>query len=198
MAMIRITMASHNQHKIREVRAILGEEVDLTGLEALGCDQEIPEPYDTLEQNALAKARYIFNTHQVNCFADDTGLEVMSLDNRPGVMSARYAGPGKNNQANIRKLLHELRRQINRAARFRTIIALIINGEEHLFEGVVHGSIAEKPSGEEGFGYDPVFIPDGYSQSFADMDPAEKNSISHRYAAISKLYDFLKQRSFAG
>ncbi len=183
--------ASHNRHKIQEVTDILGPDFQLSGLSDIGCYEEIPEPYDTLEENAMAKARHVFTHYGKNCFADDTGLEVDALNGLPGVLSARYAGPGKNNRANVAKLLRELEGETNRKARFRTVVALILDGCEHLFEGIVNGRIIHEPRGDQGFGYDPVFIPDGYTVTFAEMDAAEKNRISHRYTAIAKLAVFL-------
>lgn len=188
----RLVFASHNPHKIQEISDILGPQLAVTGLTELGCFEEIPEPYDTLEENAMAKARYIYDTYQVDCFADDTGLEVDALGGQPGVRSARYAGAEKNSQANVSKLLTELSGISNRRARFRTVIALVMQGRVYLFEGIVEGAISHVPTGEKGFGYDPVFIPDGYDKSFAEMDDELKNKISHRKMAISKLVDFLK------
>jgi len=186
-----LVFASHNLNKIQEVNDILGPGFRLSGLDDIGCHEEIPEPYETLEDNALAKARYVFNKYGKDCFADDTGLEVAALNGRPGVQSARYAGPEKDSAANMAKLLDELSGKTNRKARFRTVIALIIDGEEHIFEGIVNGRITDKPMGEKGFGYDPVFIPKGYDQTFGELDAAIKNRISHRYAAIEKLAGFL-------
>lgn len=186
----RFVFASHNRHKIEEVTDILGPGFELLGLDDIGCHDDIPEPYDTLEENAMAKARHVFTHYGKNCFADDTGLEVDVLGGLPGVLSARYAGPGKNSLANVEKLLRELEGKANRKARFRTVVALILNGREHLFEGIVNGTIIHEPRGQQGFGYDPVFIPDGYTVTFAEMAAAEKNRISHRYAAIAKLAAF--------
>ncbi len=187
----QLVFASHNLNKVEEIRDILGAGFDLTGLDELGCFEEIPEPYDTLEENALAKARFVYTLYGKNCFADDTGLEVEALNGEPGVRSARYAGPGKDSAANVEKLLLELFNQTNRKARFRTVIALVLNGREYLFEGIVTGTITKVPLGKKGFGYDPVFIPDGYKKTFAEMDAIEKNRISHRQAAIVKLSNFL-------
>ncbi len=190
--MISITFASHNHDKVEEIRAILEGNFLITGLHDLGCHEDIPEPYDTLEANALTKARYVYNNYSVNCFADDTGLEVDALNGLPGVLSARYAGQAKDNNANINKLLYELEGRDNRQACFRTVIALIIDGETHLFEGKACGHITDQPRGTNGFGYDPVFVPDGYRQTFAEMDAATKNKISHRYRALQKLAEFLQ------
>ncbi len=187
----QLVFASHNSHKISEIRNILGPGFDLAGLDELGCHEEIPEPYETLEENALAKARFVYTRYGKNCFADDTGLEVEALKGEPGVMSARYAGPGKDSLANMEKLLLELSGKTNRKGRFRTVIALVLDGREYLFEGIVTGTITKAPMGKKGFGYDPVFIADGYKKTFAEMDAKEKNRISHRKNAIAKLADFL-------
>ena len=188
-----LVFASHNADKVMEIREILGNSLELEGLADIGCRDDIPEPHHTLEENAMAKARYVYRHFGRDCFADDTGLEVKALNGQPGVMSARYAGPGKDSKANIHKLLKALSGQSDRRARFRTAIALIIGGREFLFEGIVNGEIAEKPGGHEGFGYDPVFIPEGYSVTFGEMDAAEKNRISHRWAAIEKLVGYLRE-----
>ena len=188
----QLVFASHNSNKTKEIREILGSGFVLLDLHDLGFSEDIPEPFDTLEDNALAKARYVYNEYGKDCFADDTGLEVEALNGRPGVQSARYAGPGKDSAANMAKLLDELSEEKSRKARFRTVIALIIEGKEHIFEGIVNGTIADKPMGKEGFGYDPVFIPEGYDQTFGVLDANIKNRISHRFAAIKKLAGFLK------
>ena len=150
-----------------------------------------PETSDTLEGNALLKARYVYERYHTNCFADDTGLEVEALGGAPGVYSARYAGEGHNSEENIKKLLHELEGKDNRKARFRTVFALIINGKEHLFEGIVRGEIIARKRGTSGFGYDPVFVPEGFTQTFAEMSDGQKNKISHRALAVGKLCKFL-------
>jgi XTP/dITP diphosphohydrolase len=191
-----LVFASHNLNKIQEVNDILGLGFRILGLDEIGCHEEIPEPYDTLEENALAKARHVFSHYGKNCFADDTGLEVDVLKGQPGVLSARYAGPEKDNRANVNKLLKELTGKINRKARFRTVIALVIDGKEYFFEGIVNGMITMEAKGSKGFGYDPVFIPDGYDQTFGELDAAIKNRISHRWAAVAKLADFLMFSSF--
>ncbi len=193
--MNEIVFASHNQNKIEEIRAILGPDFFVKGLTDINCTEEIPEPFATLEENALAKARYVEIHFGFDCFADDTGLEVDALGGLPGVYSARYAGSGKKSLDNIAKLLNELKHHTNRNARFRTVIALAMQRKHYFFEGVVNGIIAESPRGVEGFGYDPVFIPEGYSKSFAEMPASEKNKISHRKIAIDKLAGFLKQQS---
>ncbi len=187
-----LVFASHNHNKVEEIRQILGGILPVEGLVEIGCYDDIPEPYETLEDNALAKARFVYRHFGRDCFADDTGLEAEALNGMPGVMSARYAGPGKDNRANMRKLISELAGQKNRRARFRTVIALIVSGTEHLFEGIVSGRIADEPRGDGGFGYDPVFVPEGYTITFGEMAPDKKNRISHRWAAIEKLSGFLK------
>ncbi len=187
-----LVFASHNSNKAAEIRAILGSDFVLDDLNNIGCHEEIPEPYETLEENAMAKARHVFIHYEKNCFADDTGLEVEALNGRPGVQSARYAGPGKDSAANMQKLLEALSGKTNRKARFRTVIALILDGREHLFEGIVNGTITDNPMGKKGFGYDPIFIPEGYNKTFGELDAVIKNRISHRFAAIKKLADFLQ------
>ncbi len=195
MNRIRLVFASSNPHKISEVTRIAGRDFVITGLDELGFHRDIPEPYHRLEKNALAKARFVHRHFGSDCFADDTGLEVDALGGAPGAASARYAGEEKDPGTNMEKLLRELSGKADRQARFRTVIALIWKGREYLFEGLVRGHIAETPAGEQGFGYDPVFIPLGYEVSFAQMDAAEKNSISHRRAAIDKMLNFLRAQS---
>lgn len=185
--------ATNNLHKLLEVQHLLGDKFKLLSLKEISVYEDIPEDHDTLEKNALQKAWYIYNKTNRNCFADDTGLEVDALDGKPGVYSARYAGEGKNPKDNIIKLLCELNGISNRKAQFRTVVALIIDGEERLFEGIVTGQIIEKERGVDGFGYDPVFLPDGYSLTFAEMDLAQKNQISHRARAVNALVDFLQK-----
>jgi XTP/dITP diphosphohydrolase len=187
---MKICFATHNENKIREVRSIL-HPIEIVGLTELGQQEEIPETGQTLDENSLLKAQFLFEKFQFNCFADDTGLEVESLNGAPGVYSARYAGNQKDNQANIDLLLKNLEGITNRNARFRTVISLILNGETLTFEGIVNGRITEGLSGREGFGYDPVFIPEGYDITFAQMSLKEKNNISHRGKAIKKLVDYL-------
>ena len=189
---MRLVFATNNRHKLEEVRDILGSGVEVLSLSDIGCNDDIPETADTLQGNALIKARHIYNKYNVNCFADDTGLEVEALDGAPGVLSARYAGDGHDSEANMQKLLQNLTGKSNRNAQFRTVIALIIDGEEMLFDGIVKGRITEEKMGCSGFGYDPIFVPEGYSESFAQMGSDEKNSISHRYRATKKLNDYLK------
>jgi len=190
---MELVFATNNQHKLEEIQALLGNNIHLLSMKDIRCNEEIPEDHYTLEENASQKAWYIFNKYKKNCFADDTGLEVDYLNGNPGVFSARYAGEEKNAQANINKLLIELTGIENRKARFRTVISLIIDGREMQFEGIVNGAILTEKHGSSGFGYDPVFLPDGYSQSFAEMNLSEKNEISHRARAFNKLVDFLKK-----
>lgn len=188
---MEIVFATHNQHKTEEVRAILGADYRILNLPELGCP-DIPETADTLKGNALQKAQYVADHYDRNCFADDTGLEVLALDGRPGVYSARYAGEGCSYQDNVLKLLGEMQGVTDRRACFKTVIALILNGKTYFFEGRVDGIILPEQRGTDGFGYDPVFLPDGYDQTFAEMSPATKNSISHRGRAIQQLAAFLK------
>lgn len=187
----KFVFATNNAHKLEEVSAILGKKIELLSMKDIDCNIDIPETADTLEGNALIKARYIFENYHLDCFADDTGLEVEALNGAPGVYSARYAGDAHDSEANMKKLLKEMENVENRRARFRTVFALIINGKEHLFEGIVKGEIIKNRKGTSGFGYDPVFVPEGYSQTFAEMGNELKNKISHRAMATQKLCHFL-------
>lgn len=191
---MEIIFATHNLHKTEEVRAILGPDYLVRNLPELGCP-DIPETADTLQGNALQKAQYVVDHYHLNCFADDTGLEVEALDGRPGVFSARYAGEGCSYQDNVLKLLGEMHGKTNRKACFKTVIALILDGKQYLFEGRVDGRILTEQRGTDGFGYDPLFLPDGFDQTFAEMDAATKNSISHRGRAIQKLKTFLMEHT---
>lgn len=195
--MDKIVFATNNEHKLREIRAILHDEIEVFSLADIGCHADIAETANTLEGNALIKARFVYDNYGLNCFADDTGLEVEALNGEPGVRTARYAGENHDTQANMRKLLKEMEGKSNRNARFRTAIALILNGEEHLFSGEVRGSISTEPRGEQGFGYDPVFIPDGTGKTFAELGEDAKNCISHRARAVKKLADFLNTQPSA-
>ncbi len=188
---MKIVFASNSDHKVREIKSILGNTFTLLSLKDINITEDIPEDEPDLEGNALAKARYINRATGMNVFADDTGLEIDALDGLPGVHSARFAGAGKNSAANIEKVLALLGNSENRDARFRTVIALIYDWKEFLFEGVVKGTIIMEKRGTEGFGYDPVFLPEGKNLTFAEMDLAEKNSISHRARAFEKLKEFL-------
>ncbi|HPF50283.1 MAG TPA: non-canonical purine NTP diphosphatase [Draconibacterium sp.] len=188
-----IVFATNNQHKLKELQAILGNEFHLLSLNDIGCEEEIPEEQETLEGNASQKSYFIYNKYGYNCFADDTGLEIEALNGEPGVYSARYAGEEKSAEANMKKVLDKMAKINDRKARFRTVISLILNGEEQLFDGIVHGIILKEKRGEAGFGYDPIFQPDGFDQSFAEMDLSEKNKISHRGRAVQKLVNCLKE-----
>lgn len=188
-----LVFATNNAHKLEEVRAILGNDFQIASLKEIGCHDEIPETADTLEGNAMQKAQYIKDKFGMDCFADDTGLEVEALNNAPGVFSARYAGPGHDSEANMKKLLHEMEGKENRKARFRTVIALLLDGKEYTFEGIVKGNIIEEKRGDSGFGYDPIFVPEGYDLTFAELGNDIKNKISHRAEAVKKLSAFLKK-----
>lgn len=195
-----LVFATNNRHKLEEIKDVAGKKFNIISLEEAGILTDIPEDYETLEENAVQKAEFIFNKTGINCFADDTGLEVYTLDNQPGVYSARYSRQGDINypgmeisEANIARLLSELKNKARREARFRTAIALIINGKSWLFEGIVEGRILTEPVGSSGFGYDPVFQPYGSSKSYAEMSLAEKNSNSHRAKAVKKLMKFLNK-----
>lgn len=189
--MKKLVFATNNLHKLEEVRAILKEKFEVAGLADIGCHEEIPETGVTLKENASIKSHYVVSHYQTDCFADDTGLEVDALDGRPGVYSARYAGENTSYEQNVDKLLLELAGKTNPKARFRTVISLVMEGREYLFEGTVEGKIIKERKGSGGFGYDPVFVPDGYEQSFAEMDANLKNRISHRVKAVQKLANFL-------
>ena len=191
---MKLVFATNNKHKLEEVRAIFGNRIEVLSLNDINCHDDITETADTLEGNALIKARYIYEKFGVDCFADDTGLEVEALNGEPGVYSARYAGEDCNPEANMHKLLHNLTGKNDRDAQFRTVIALIIKGEEKLFNGIVKGTISNEKMGEAGFGYDPIFIPEGFSESFAQMTSEMKNSISHRYRATEELSNYLKEQ----
>ena len=187
-----LIFATHNQNKAEEINKLLGSSWNVRSLDDAGFHEDIPETGSTLEENALQKARFVWNELGVTCFADDTGLEIDFLDGAPGVYSARFAGPEKDSIQNMEKVLKEMKDVTNRKARFRTVIALIVEGEEVLFEGSVDGEILQKMSGDQGFGYDPIFQPDEADVSFACMSLLEKNQISHRGQAIKKLVDYLE------
>ena len=189
---MKIVFATNNAHKLDEVRQVVGDKFSLVSLRECGIVEDIPENEPTLEGNALAKARYIYARTGADCFADDTGLEVDALGGEPGVRSARYATDGHDDEANKRLLLERLKGVENRAAQFRTAVALIMGGKEYLFEGIVRGRIATEQHGEGGFGYDPLFVPEGYDRTFAQMSAEEKNAISHRGRAVRKLAEFLQ------
>lgn len=190
--MREIVFATNNAHKMEEVAAMLGGEYRLVTLRECGITEEIPENEPTIEGNALQKARYVHERTGGDCFADDTGLEVDALNGAPGVHSARYATDGHDFEANMRLLLRNMEGKSDRRARFRTVIALILDGEEYVFEGVVEGRITEQPAGDHGFGYDPVFVPEGETETFAEMTPERKNAISHRGRAVRRFADFMR------
>lgn len=190
---MKILFATNNAHKLTEVQAVLGDRYTLVTPRDCGVTEEIPETQPTLEGNALQKARYLYERTGLDCFADDTGLEVEALGGAPGVHSARYATDGHDFAANNRLLLRNLAGEENRRARFRTVVALILGGREYLFEGVVEGQIIDRETGHEGFGYDPLFRPDGYDRTFAQMATEEKNAVSHRARAVRKLAAFLHE-----
>ena len=191
--MKKFVFATNNAHKLEEVSTILGSKIELLSMKDINCNVDIPETADTLEGNALIKAKYIFNNYHLDCFADDTGLEVEALNGAPGVYSARYAGDAHNSEANMQKLLSDLEGIENRKAQFRTVFALIIDGKDHLFEGIVKGVITKSRRGTSGFGYDPIFIPEGYTQTYAEMGNELKNKISHRALATNELCNFLSK-----
>lgn len=203
---MKIVFATNNQHKLQEIRDILGNEFEIVSLKDIGCDVDIPETGNTLEENAMQKAQYVYDHYNLSCFADDTGLEVEALNGEPGVHSARYAeGTDHDSEANMAKLLRNLEGKDNRKARFRTVIALIQKQDVcpcgctsikkvNRFEGIVDGSIATEKHGTAGFGYDPIFVPEGYNKSFAELGESIKNGISHRARAVAKLAEYLKQK----
>jgi len=192
---MKLVFATHNQNKIKEIAPLLPDSFNLVSLDDLGCHEEIPETGKTLEENALLKAAYVKNHYGLHCFSDDSGLEVAALGGAPGVYSARYAGDAKNNSQNIQKLLREMEQIKNREAQFRTVIALILDDKTYTFEGVVKGIILNQPQGSGGFGYDPIFQPVGYSDSFGILPAAVKNKMSHRAVAVSKMLDFLSRHN---
>ncbi len=189
-----LIFATNNQHKVEEIRSVIGEYFDIITLEEAGIDIDIPEPHETIEANASEKSKTIYNLTKQNCFGEDTGLEVEALNGEPGVKSARYAGDEKDFEANINKLLNKLDGINNRNAQFKTVISLMMNDEEYLFEGKIKGKIIYERKGENGFGYDAIFIPEESSKTFAEMKLAEKNIFSHRRKATDKLIEFLKQQ----
>ena len=190
---LKLIFATQNEHKVKEIRRKLGDQFHIVSLLDLGYQKEVPETGETLEENARIKAQHTYHTFGQDCFSEDTGLEVFSLDMEPGVNTARYAGAHKSADDNMNLLLEKLGENPNRKAQFRAVIALIFQGQEYLFEGISAGSIARVRRGNEGFGYDPIFIPDGYSKTFAELDPAEKLKLSHRSRAFEKLVEFLKK-----
>ena len=195
MNKIKLVFATNNKNKLHEVQAMLTN-FEIVSLADIGCFEDIPETADTLEGNSILKANFVTEKYGLNCFADDTGLEVKSLNNAPGVYSARYAGSENNSENNIQKLLTELKNKSDKSAQFRTAVTLNIEGKQFTFEGMCKGKILDKKQGEQGFGYDPIFMPEGFDKSFAEMNMTEKGSISHRGRAIQKLVTFLNERSW--
>lgn len=189
----KLVFATNNAHKLEEIASILGEKIELLSLKDINCQADIPETADTLEGNAIQKAEYIYQNYGLDCFADDTGLEVEALGGAPGIYSARYAGNGHDSEANMKKLLEKMDDKENRKAQFRTAICLILDGEKHLFEGIVKGEIIREKRGGAGFGYDPIFVPEGYDLTFAELGNDIKNNISHRARAVEKLCAFLNK-----
>jgi XTP/dITP diphosphohydrolase len=191
--MTELVFATNNRHKLEEIQHLLGDKIHLLSLTDIGCFDDIPENQPTLEGNAAEKSFYIYRKFGKNCFADDTGLEIEALGGEPGVYSARYAGEEKSPEANMAKVLEKMAKIKNRKARFRTVISLVIDGREVQFEGIVEGKILTERRGTDGFGYDPIFLPDGFDRSFAEMTIHEKNQISHRGRAVARLVDYLKK-----
>lgn len=189
---MELVFATNNKHKLEEIQAILGNHFKILSLNDIGCNEDIPEEQETLEGNAGQKSFYVYNKYGYNCFADDTGLEINSLNGEPGVYSARYAGEEKSAEANMNKVLEKMAKIKNRDARFRTVISLVIEGHEELFEGIVEGEIITEKRGNSGFGYDPIFRPEGFNQTFAEMNLTAKNKISHRARVVEKLISYLK------
>ncbi|MBN8696773.1 MAG: non-canonical purine NTP diphosphatase [Bacteroidetes bacterium] len=190
---MELVFATANPNKAKEIQNLIPDNIKIRSLSDIHCAEEIPETQATIEGNASQKAFYVHKKYQVNCFADDTGLEIEALDGRPGVLSARYAGDAKDANANMNKVLAELSGVENRKARFKTVISLVIDNKEVLFEGIVNGRILHNKIGEKGFGYDPIFVPDGYDKTFAELSIEEKNLVSHRAIAVNKLITYLKQ-----
>ncbi len=193
MPLPKLCFATNNEHKLKEVSAMLRSKFEVVGLKDIGCTEDIPETQATIEGNSAQKARYVKAHYGIDCFADDTGLEVIALNNEPGVFSARYAGPQRNSEDNIQLLLKNLADKADRSARFKTVFTLILSGEEHTFTGIVNGEIIKEKRGESGFGYDPIFVPEDYEKTFAEMSAEEKNEISHRGLAVAQLVDFLER-----
>lgn len=191
---MKICFATHNENKLKEINEILSD-FDVVGLSDIGCNEEIPETGSTLAENSKIKADFVTSNYGISCFADDTGLEVEALNGEPGVYSARYAGNERDNLANINLLLKNLEAHANKSARFRTVITLNLEGKTHQFEGIVNGKIVSQLKGDKGFGYDPVFIPERYDQTFAEMPAESKNAISHRGRAVAKLVEFLENKA---
>jgi len=193
--MKKLVFATNNEHKTAEIRLALSGKYEVLNLQDIGCEEDIPETAETFEGNASLKSKYVVENFKLDCFADDSGLEVAALNNEPGIYSARYSG-SRDSLENIQLFLQKLEGQNNRKARFKTVISLMLNGENHIFEGVINGKITEGLSGSKGFGYDPIFQPDGYDITFAEMDMSEKNKISHRAIALNKMIEFLNNLQF--
>lgn len=189
---MKLVFASNNKNKIKEIQLLVPSSIQIVSLEDIGCTEDIPETANTIEGNAILKANYVTQNYGLNCFADDSGLEVDALNGQPGVYSARYAGEPKNDDNNMNKLLLNLKDINNRKANFKTVICLNINGEQHLFTGIINGKIIEEKIGNNGFGYDPIFVADGYTKTFAELSIEEKSTISHRGIAVKKLVEFIK------
>ena len=192
--MYTLIFATNNAHKIAEIQSLVGPDFSIIDMKSAGIDIDIPEPHHTLNENALEKAQTIFNITKTNCFSEDTGLEIEALNGAPGVKSARYAGEDRNFQANIDKVLDQLKNVENRQAQFRTVICLIWEGQTYYFEGICKGHISISMQGEKGFGYDPIFVPEGSNKSFAEMSMEEKNRFSHRQKAVTQLFEFLRNQ----
>ena len=191
---MKIVFATNNPNKLKEIQTLIPKEIEIISLKEIGCTEDIPETGDTLDANAFQKVHYVKENYNYDCFSDDTGLEIDALNGAPGIYSARYAGPEKSAESNIEKILNELQGK-NRKAKFRTAIALTLNNEEHLFEGEINGHISKAKQGNEGFGYDPIFIPENEKRSFAQMSMEEKGAISHRGRSVKKLVTYLKNSS---
>ena len=192
---MKLVFASNNKNKIQEIQALVPSVIQIVSLEEIGCTEDIPETADTIEGNAILKANYVTEKYGYNCFADDTGLEVDALNGAPGVYSARYAGEQKDANDNMDKLLSELKDKSNRKANFKTVIALNLNGKQNLFTGIINGKIIEEKIGNNGFGYDPIFVADGYEKTFAELSMEEKSTISHRGIAVKELILFLQKQT---
>lgn len=191
---MKLVFATNNQNKVNEVQSLLPEHITILSLKDINCDEDIPETQPTIEGNAIQKAQYVKEHYGYDCFADDTGLEVHALNGEPGVFSARYAGSQRNADDNMNKLLNELENKEDRSAHFKTVVALILNGEQHTFPGICEGTIIKEKRGEKGFGYDPIFMADGFTETFAQISLAEKNRVGHRGKAVQKLIDFLNTK----
>lgn len=192
---MKLVFATNNQNKVKEVQSLLPNHITILSLKDIGCDEDVPETQPTIEGNAIQKAQYIKKHYGYDCFADDTGLEVKSLNGEPGVFSARYAGTQRNADDNMNKLLHNLKDKKDRSAHFKTVIALILNGKQHTFTGICEGTIIKEKRGEQGFGYDPIFVAEGFTETFAEISLEEKNRVSHRGKAVQKLIHFLSTKN---